>query len=323
MKIRGIDFSRAELLRQLKKLLLVIVGTLTIAFGFAVFIIPFDLVTGGVTGIAIVIDNLLPEGILSVDIIIAILTWALFFVGLLVLGRDFALKTLVSTIVYPMGVSLFGLMLNEEFLDGFFYLQGSEHAQISLMLGALIGGACVGVGCALTFFGGGSTGGLDIIAFVICKHFKRIKSSTLIFILDATAVVLGMFVIGDLVITLLGILSAFVAALVIDRIFVGSSRAFTAEIVSEKYEEINSLIINELERTTTIMDAVGGYSGAQKKLMKVTFTIRQYSELLNIINKTDKRAFVTIHRAHEINGEGWTWNQGHTDKTTDSQEKTI
>lgn len=304
--MKNIKFTKEEMLAYLKKLSLVIVGTLALSFGCAIFTIPFDLVTGGVTGIAIVI-NQFTASFIHIDVVIAILTWALFFIGLFALGRDFAMKTLVSTIVYPVGITLFGFLLEENVLGAFFNLSASEYSEIAILLGALFGGVLIGIGCALTFLGGGSTGGVDIIAFVLCKIFKKWKSSVVIFVIDALIVILGMFVLGNIVITLLGILSAFVAALMVDRVFLGQSQAFTAEIVSDKYVEINDKIINELHRTSTIVDAVGGYSGEKKTMLSVTFTMRQYADLINIINKTDKHAFVSITRAHEINGEGWTY----------------
>ncbi len=300
-------FEKADILRILKNFGLVVLGTLILSLGSAVFIIPFDLVAGGVSGIAIVINSLLPPDIISIDVIVAIITWLLFFVGLFALGRDFAMKTLISTIIYPVGITLFTGLLSPDVLGGFFNL-ASYGSDLGLLIGALFGGLCIGAGCALTFLGGGSTGGVDIFAFVLCKIFKSWKSSIVIFMIDATVIVFGMFVIQDLVVTLLGIISAFISAIVIDRIFLGQSQAFTADIVSDKYAEINDFIINKMERTSTMIDATGGYSGEGKKLLRVTFSMRQYADLLNVINKLDKHAFVSITRAHEINGEGWTYD---------------
>ena len=115
-----------------------------------------------------------------------------------------------------------------------------------------------------------------------------------------------MFVIRDFVVSLLGILSAFIAAIVIDKLFLGESEAFIAQIVSDKSVQINQAIIENLERTTTFFDVTGGFSKSGKKMIMVSFPIGQYVELINIINKIDSRAFITIHRAHEIKGEGWT-----------------
>ena len=307
MKLK-LKLTRKELISQLKNLMLVIVGTLVLAFGCAIFVVPFDLVTGGVTGLSIIIDHIIASAI-PIDILIGIITWGLFFLGLFFLGRDFAIKTLASTIVYPAAISIFMHLVSPDVLSGIFYIQGSAHADIALIISALFGGLCVGTGCALTFLGGGSTGGVDIIAFILCKYFKRWKSSNVIFIIDATTVVLGLFVIGDLIHTLLGIIAAWIAAMVIDKIFIGRGQAYTAQIVTDKPDEINLAIRHEVIRTTTIYTAIGGYSGAEKTVVSVTFTMRQYAMLMNIIKRIDPTAFVTITRAHEINGEGFTYGE--------------
>jgi uncharacterized membrane-anchored protein YitT (DUF2179 family) len=299
-------FTKPEILTALKNIFLVIAGTLILSFGAAVFIIPFDLVTGGISGIAIILNKVIPIEFLTVDVIITITTWLLFFAGLFILGKSFALKTLISTIIYPIGVSLFMKLTDPSFLNGFFCLQASEHSETSLILATTLGGVCVGAGCAVTFLGGGSTGGVDIIAFTICKIFKRLKSSTVLFVVDASIVILGMFILGDFVISLLGIFSAFIAALMVDKVFIGSSKSFIAQIISEEYEEINKEILGKIDRGSTIIDVVGGYTGTSKKMIMVSFTVNQYAEILNIIHKKDKNAFVTIHQAHEITGEGWT-----------------
>lgn len=297
--------SKQEILQIIKNVLLTIVGTIVLAFGVAVFIVPFELITGGVSGLALIFEAVVPLEI-SIDLYVTILTWALFLLGLFILGRDFALKTLISTIVYPIALSLFLRLCEPDVLDGFFNLSSMTHGNINLIVAAIFGGVFVGAGCAITFLGGGSTGGVDILTFIICRIFKRAKSSVVMFVIDASIVIFGMFITKDLVVTLLAVSSAFVAAVVIDYVFVGSSRAFVANIVSDKYKDISEQVIKQLDRTTTVVDAVGGYSGEQKKIVMVSFSIRQYSELMNIIYKYDKYAFVTISSAHEINGEGWT-----------------
>ena len=307
MKLK-IKLTREELLLQLKNLSLVILGTLVLAFGCAVFVVPFHLVTGGVTGLSIVIDHIF-GGIVPIDVVIAVITWGLFFLGLFFLGWDFAIKTLASTVVYPIAISVFLHLVSPDFLGGIFYLHGSAHADIALIISSLFGGLCVGTGCALTFLGGGSTGGVDIITFIICKYFKKLKSSTIIFIVDATTVILGLFVIKDLILTLLGVISAWIAATVIDKIFIGGNGAFTAQIVSDKYEELNLAIREDVRRTTTMFVASGGYSREPKTVLSVTFTMRQYADLMNVIKRIDPTAFVSITRAHEINGEGFTFGE--------------
>ena len=173
------------------------------------------------------------------------------------------------------------------------------------MIAPFLGGVLVGVGCALTFLGGGSTGGTDILAFIICKIIPRLKSSLAIFLVDVSVIVLGVFVIDNIVISTLGIASAFVSALLVDKVFLGGQKTFIAQIISNRYEEIKDKILCDMERGATIIDVSGAYTGDKYKMIMVSFTMRQYNQMLNIINKTDKSAFLTIHRAHEINGEGF------------------
>ena len=306
--------SRAEIIRMLKNTALIVIGSTLIALACGMFIIPFELVVGGVAGIGIVMHRLLSDvaflsGV-SAETYALIVNWILYFIGLAVLGRSFAAKTLVSAIVYSSVISLIGILTRNGAFGGFFDLTSEMYAgygQIVLMIATVFGGAAVGTGVALTFLGGGSSGGTDIIALSACKLFKRLKSSTAIFVVDAAIIIAGVFSVNNLVLSLLGIGSAFICALAVDRIFLGSAGALSAVIVSNEYEKINHAIIHRLGRTTTMSDAIGGYSGAPKKQIFVTFSMRQYAEFTAIMASVDKRAFITVSRAHEINGEGWTY----------------
>ncbi len=298
--------TKTEVFPVLKNIGLTVLGTIILAFGTAVFIIPFDLVVGGMSGFAIVLVKIIPFDFVTVDLLITVMTWSLFLVGFLVLGKSFAAKTLISTIIYPPFITLFSKLCDPDVLNGVFYLKNSPHGDIVLLISALFGGVLIGLGCATAFIGGGSTGGTDVIAFVICKFVKRLRSSVVIFIVDSIPIVLGIFILNDLVLTLIGIISVFVSALMVDKVFVGGSKALTAQIISGNYESINQEIIKKLERTTTLVEVTGGYSQQSKTMLMVTFSMRQYSELLSIINLNDKNAFVTVSKAHEINGEGWT-----------------
>ena len=297
---------KKELLNRLRNIVLVIIGTLILAFGTAIFILPFDLVAGGMSGLAIVIDALIPIEAITVDVIITVLTWGLFLLGLIFLGKDFAMKTLISAIVYPIGISLFLQLSNAEVLGGLLSLGTSGYSELPLIISATVGGSLVGVGCAVTFLSGGSTGGMDIIAFLICKLFKKIKSSTAIFLIDASIVILGVFLKQDLILSLLGVISAMISAIVIDKIFLGGTAALVAQIVTEEGDAINRAVIEQMDRTTTILSVKGGYSDKEKKMLMVSFSMRQYTHLMEIVLRIDPAAFVTVSKAHEISGEGWT-----------------
>ena len=295
-----------EVRKHARNVILVIAGTLILAFGTAVFLLPFDLVAGGMSGLAIVIDAIIPSEFLTIDRIIALLTWALFLVGFAIFGKAFAAKTFLSAILYPMGITLFLKLTDSSVFGGIFCLQASEYKELPLILAATTGGALVGIGCAITFLSGGSTGGTDILAFLLCKMFKRLKSSTAIFLIDVIIILFGVILSRDLIHSLLGILSAMITAAVIDKIFLGGTSAFVAQIVTEHAEEINQGVIDLMERSTTIFEATGGYSKRKKQMVTVSFSMRQYTLLMDIVCKIDPDAFVTVWRAHEIRGEGWT-----------------
>ena len=303
--------DRKSLLTTLKNTALVVLGTFVLALGTGMFVIPFDLVTGGVSGIGIVIKHLVGDagflGGLTTEFYASLVNWILFFIGWIFLGKNFAMKTFISTLIYPVALMLASFLISDGFMGGFLNLANNpEYSEIAIILATVFSGAAIGAGCALTFLGGGSTGGIDIIAFTVCKFWKKGKSSVLIFILDASIIIAGMFVLQNLVVSLLGILSAFICAIAIDKMFVGESGAFIAYVVSDKYEEINEAVIRRLVRTTTIINATGGFSGDEKVMLTVTFSRNQYAEFTAIMSEIDKNAFITVHGAHEIGGEGWT-----------------
>ena len=297
--------SKKELLMSLRNLFLVIVGTTVLGVGVGLFIYPFDLIVGGIPGIAVILNSILPFDFLTKEDYTTIVTIVLFIMGYIILGKSFALKTLTSTIVYIIVIYLCRLFVNPDVLDGFFYLKNSKYEEIALILASVFGGVFVGAGVALTFLGGGSTGGVDIISLSLTKFFPKLKSSLSIFIIDGGLVILGMFILNDFILTLLGIASAFVCAIVVDYVFDGKSKEFVAYIISDKAEEINLQVRERLDRSTTFLKVVGGYSKEEKTMLMVSFTLRQYNEFNAILSLVDKDAFVTIHRVHEISGKGF------------------
>ena len=306
--------DKHELILLVKNLGFVLLGTFVLAFGIAMFIFPFDLVTGGISGIGIILDKAFSSipflnGI-GPEVYSSVVNWILFVLGIFLLGKAFAMKTLVSTVFYPLALFISNYIIHETFLSELLDLTKytGEYHSLALIIATVFGGACIGAGCAFTFLGGGSTGGVDVIALTISKYCRKIKSSVAFFICDTLVILIGVFAVNDLLLSLLGIVSAFICAISIDKMFLGESSAFIAHVVSDKYEEINQAVIEKMVRTTTIVDAVGGYSKEGKKLVMVTFAMRQYPLFTHIVSEIDKNAFITVHRAHEINGEGWTYD---------------
>lgn len=280
-----------------------LVGTTILAFGTAFFIIPNDLVTGGVSGLAIIIKSAFESvGNTSVDvgIIITILTWGLFVIGLFLLGIRFTFKTLIATVVYPPLIFLFQFMI-----DNISWLR-IDNSPVSLLLGGLFGGVFVGVGCGCTFIGGGSTGGVDCLSLAANKYL-HVKTSVASFIIDGSIILIGFIINIDngLERTLIGIVSAIMSAIMIDRVFLGQSSSFIAWIVTPKYDELSRRIQDEVERGTTLFIAEGGYTNAPYKVVEVVFDRKEYHDIHRIISEVDPYSFVTTMRAHEVRGDGF------------------
>ncbi len=301
-----LKFKKENIKAYIKNFMFIFIGTFILSFGTELFIIPTGLDTGGVSGIGILFKYL--NANISVEVVITIITWVLFFLGLIFLGVKFSLQTLLSTIFYPLFLFIIKILMNHFpflILENSISLIGNQ-AMINL-LSAIAGGFFVGAGCGIAFLGGGSTGGVDIISFIICKYFKRAKSSVCMFIVDALIVLLG-FILNpehDLALCLMGVFSAFIAALVIDKVLLGSSKAFCAYVITDKYEELTNEIIINIDRSTSIFDIEGGYSKEMKKMVMISFTYREYAKVITIISKIDSKAFINIYKAHEINGEGF------------------
>ena len=202
----------------LKGTLLVAFGTAMMAFGCAVFLVPFDIVAGGISGIAVIIEKM-SLGNVNIDLLIALITWGFFALGVVFLGKSFALKTLLSTALYPSFFALFHMLAREEVLGGYFYLPGCDVYEAALLISALFGGVLVGLGCGLAFLGGGSTGGVDVIALVFKRKIPRLSIGKIMLIADASVIILGAVVIENLVISALGLLSAYVSARTLNFIY--------------------------------------------------------------------------------------------------------
>ena len=311
-----VKFLKKQDWRKLvKQSLMVLASAFVLALAVELFIANFGLVSGGVTGISIVLENVFfklfgaeAAATFDAEFWITALTWIFFFMGLIFVGKAFAAKTLLFTIVYPACLHLIEWFLGLKIFGDYFTKisdTSGETYQIGLILAAVVGGAMVGLAIAIAFMADSSTGGVDIISYAICKFFPKIKLSHVTLLIDAIIVISGMFIIQNFVISLLGIISAAVTSFMIDKVFLGGSRAFIAQIVSEKHEDIRNAIRDEMDRTSTIFDCVGGYSGEDKKMLMVSFTMSQYAQLMSILDRIDPECFVTVHRAHEIGGLGF------------------
>jgi len=309
--------SKKEMINLVKRCLLVVLGSFILGFGSGLFLVPYDIIAGGVTGISIIINHYFPQ--VNISILIMIVNWVFFFIGWIFLGHGFAAKTIISAVVYPLSVMVGSWLFNHGFSLGD-PTQVISNGSISLILASVFGGALVGLGVALTFKGGGSTGGVDVIILIFNK-FTPIKASYISFFIDATVILIG-FVVNSFDMILLGIVSCFISSIMINKFF-DSEHNVVVNVISSKYKEINSFVLEKLDRGSTIIQAIGGYSANEQVMLQIVLNYREYYLLEEIIAKVDPKAFVYMTQAYSVKGEGFK-NHSYSQsikKTKDDENK--
>ena len=290
--------NKKSIKRSVIRILYVILGSSILGLGAGFFLGPHNIVSGGLTGIGIIFQALFNW---NLDTVVWVLQISFFILGFLFLGKNMALKTIIATIVYPATLTLGGYLASLDIL-GFSTFFESFNA-MGQILAAVFGGVFVGAGVGLTFLGGGSTGGVDILVLIIQK-FTKSKTSKLTFIVDGLIVLAGLTAMGDIGITLIGIVSAFITAIMIDKIFDTENNVIVS-IISKKYVELNKIILEKLDRGSTIVDATGGYSQQGVKMLQVVLERREYYVLEDIIAEEDPQAFMFMSKVSSVRGEGF------------------
>ncbi len=308
--------------KKIEDVLLVLFGCVLFAFGDAVFLNKWDVVSGGVASVGVIIDffvePLLGFGIR--DIVVAVVQVALWFLGLFLLGKKFSIKTAIAMIAYPAFYALFyRLDVGTHLGLGALYPDLASGASLAtyelknsdisnLIICALCGGVLDGVAVALAFLGHASTGGFAIISSILAK-FTSIKEDVSSFLIDAILIMIATFCRlsqpGIGIYCLGGILSALVCSIAIQFVYINADRFVIVDVISEKYEEISKFVFDELDHSVTVINAIGGYTGETRKLLRIVIYKSEQMELENKIAELDPMAFVSFTKAKSINGEGF------------------
>jgi uncharacterized membrane-anchored protein YitT (DUF2179 family) len=304
------------------RIFLIILGCFVLAFGSGVFLKPNDIVSGGVTGIAIIINHYI-QPLINIDIfdiLVFVINIAFFALGFVFFGKKFAMNTAIASIVYPLFLSLvtrvpFFTAIADQFAN-------SELVGTSTLVAAVFGGMCVGAGVALTFVGGGSTGGVDILAFIF-KKFLNLKQSIGSFLIDGSIIVVSAFTMlsNNLVNVFIGILACILTSLMIHLIYVESDTSYIADIISDKADELVVYIREKMDRTTTIFNVVGTYENVERKMVRFVLDKRELVALKDAVVKIDPKAFITISSASTVLGEGFKSLKSSTPTKTKKEEK--
>lgn len=288
--------------KEIKKYLWLLVANFFLAVALIAFINNAGIMTGGLGGISIIVEHFFPQFDYITSLVITGLSWILFFIGWIFKGRKFAFKTLFSTITYPLFITLLEIFTHNNVLFPPAIIDGVRDTGLQLVY-AILAGGFVGAGLGIAFKVGGSTGGVDIPSIIIAEKY-HISIDKVIFVIDALIIAGGLFVL-PFTSVVIGILSNVVYTYVIDRIIVGGKKSLLVQIISDKIDVINDYIKNNMDRGSTFINVVGGYQGAEHRLLEVAVYRREYSQLISFIHSIDENAFVISLEAKEVFGEGF------------------
>ena len=273
-----------------KSFLLINLGLILVALGIVLFNTPNNINLGGVSGLSILAARLLPG--LDVATFMLLINVFLIIIGLLLLGKDFGIKTILSTLALSGYVSLFTALIP---------LQAP--LTNDMMLATAFAVIFPSVGSALLFNLGASSGGTDIVALIL-KKYTSLETGRALLLANAFIVLGGFFVLGvetGLYCALGLIANSTLVDVVIDSINVRKC----VTVVSAAHEAIEGYIIHTLGRGATVHKAVGAYSGEEKRVITTILNRRQCLLLRDFIKKTDPGAFLTIMNSSEIIGKGF------------------
>lgn len=284
--------------KRLGNFLLVLTGNCLLAAAVAFLIIPNDLLTGGVAGVSVALYPLLHVPIL---VMVNVLTFGLYIVGALCLGRKFAMNSLLSTLFYPMFTNLFSWIAGQYFPSGYFVMES--------WIASIYSGFLAGAGLGLCFRASASTGGMDIPALILAK-FTPVPEGNAVMLVDGCTVILGIASYG-LEPALIGLISVFVSGYIINRVLMlGAQSSQNVLIISDKWADIRPMILSDFNRGVTLLDAKGGYTDDKRPVLMCVISTKEYPALESKVLKLDADAFIIVSDVHSVHGEGFEAGHG-------------
>lgn len=275
-----------------KNLLMILLGNTIYAMAVTMFILPDGLITGGTTGLALVFYH---QFGFPIQAFVSVFNVVMFLLGAAVLGKKFALTTIVSTFYYPFILSVFqkapafGKMTDDK------------------LLAVLFAGLLIGVGIGIVLRVGASTGGMDIPPLVLNKKFG-IPVSLSMNVMD-TSILLFQMIFADREAVLYGILLVLTYTMVLNQVLLMGDSKMQVKIVTRYYEEINEAIAQKLDRGVTFFKSRTGHLKQDGYVVMSVVSNRELAQLNRIIQEIDPQAFIIINQVKEVRGRGFTLNK--------------
>lgn len=274
---------------SIKDVLFLLLGALIYSVGTHSFIEPANIAPGGAVGVALMINYVtkLPVGrlTLAVNLPLLILAW-------FQLSRKFAVRTALACGICSVILDFIVAPICPVYVG-------------DRLMCSLYGGILVGVGMAFIFLSGSTTGGSDVIGYLLQKKYPQLSIGRALLLIDGIILSTSVFVFHNVDAALFGMISLYAQTKVIDMIIYGNDAGSKASIITRYPEEIARRIIEELDRTATVIPCRGAYSGQDTTIVLCTVRKSEFSRLKRIIGETDENAFVMVTETTEVFGLGF------------------
>ena len=278
--------------KTLRNIVGILIGNTIYALAVLLFIVPNSLITGGSTGLAIAANHAFS---LPITAFVSIFNLGMFVVGFLVLGKTFALTTLISTFYYPFILSIFEKTI------------GYTQITSDPLLAALVGGVMIGSAIGIVIKCNASTGGMDIPPLVINKKLG-IPVSVSMYVFDFIILLMQVFYTNQEMV-LYGLVLVCTYTLVLDKVLMIGQSQTEVMIISQEYEKINEAIIQKLDRGTTMLKSVTGYMKNEYPVIMTVVSHRELPKLNELVLSMDEHAFMIVSRVNEVKGRGFTFKK--------------
>ena len=267
---------------------IITLGAVIYALAFDWFVAPNQIAMGGVTGLAQIVNALVP--VLPVGVLSILVNVPLFLAGWRLLGGRLLVSSLYAMAVSSLAIDVIAWMHTFPPMDP--------------ILATLYGGAGMGVGLGLVFSQGATTGGTDIIGKLLKLKFPWLPIGKLVMIPDMVVVILAAVVFGTVNAALYGLIQMYLLSKVMDMILYGWDTSRVAYIITDRWEETVQGLL-DMNRGVTLLQGKGAYTGAEKQVLLVAFRQRENVPIKRMLREIDPKAFFIVCDAHEILGEGF------------------
>ncbi|MDI6846240.1 MAG: YitT family protein [Candidatus Saccharicenans sp.] len=287
--LSGISLNKESIKKLIRNLLFVLAGSTIMGLGYALFLIPYHLVPGGVSGVSIILNYLfnLPVGLLIIALNIPV-----FMLSYRYLGKKYLVTTLLGMLTSSLLIDFFNEILKLP--------RGTDNP----VLASIYGGLLLGLGLGLVFRGEASTGGSDVIGLIL----NRLTGMTVgisIMLTDFVIISASGLVFKNLEAPLYGYIVLFISSKVIDLVLEGWSFSKMVIITSTANDQIEDFIINTLDRSGSALKSRSLYLKREGEIIITVIHRKQLAELKSFIKKVDPGAFVIINDTYEVLGKGF------------------